>query len=382
MSTRLSTLLAISLAASAASVIDYDHIDGLQAIVEAQARQLAAVEASLHAQAAEIAELKASCRGQVVLEHENRLSPDKAGAPPSSGVAGSAARALSLSEATTMTSVSSSAVASALVSAAHLRVHDSAGNLTMRLNDGSYVALDAFTLRSLIGLLNPSSAPTAPPTPAPNPAPTLMPTQSPVSCWGLLQAGFTTSGTYKIDPTHSGSPVTVYCEQSLDGGGWTLVAALSALGSAANLPGAGESATKPLSRTLPPDNTYYKFSDTFINAIKTASGLGEEAGVRFDTSGGYKYGKNSCTWVSNNAEPAGDCLWYKLNYGDSWTLGKTSSAIGGCPSSGLGFSGPGSTCITGTGNSAFVLYDCSPRTDSYFHNHWCGYGHTGFVWVR
>lgn len=103
------------------------------------------------------------------------------------------------------------------------------------------------------------------------PAPLARNNGNAVSCYALLLEGQTTSGVYTIQPVGQAASVNVYCDQTTDGGGWTLVMAAPA---GTSLTGWNTAAATrdPSVGPKPSAANSFKLADSYINAIPTAGG--------------------------------------------------------------------------------------------------------------
>ncbi|MEQ8829840.1 MAG: fibrinogen-like YCDxxxxGGGW domain-containing protein [Alphaproteobacteria bacterium] len=132
------------------------------------------------------------------------------------------------------------------------------------------------------------------------------------SCKEWLDKGFSTSGVYVIDPDGSGgsSPYDVYCDMVEDGGGWTLVATVSAGGGNSWMSSAAWTSNttfgSPTSTSLSSDMKNRAFSEVSftqfrIRASSSARRVTNVAGAAFSNfatmmgagyidHGGVKYG--------------------------------------------------------------------------------------------
>lgn len=202
------------------------------------------------------------------------------------------------------------------------------------------------------------------------------------SCAKLLaQQPATPDGVYTIDPDGAGpgEPFEIYCDMTMNGGGWTLVAVngdnhglIMAAGAMGNL--------EQIRRLNPGNNVIHKLSDAMINTIKEDAG--DAVGIRLiyeANTAVRKFGKSSCEWQSDSRNPDDSACDYAAGsysqnpswngpHADYWFSGGLPSwTAGGCPS----------WERMGIYSSTY-----SNIAESYYHIGSCGMNSWGTMWVK
>ncbi len=221
------------------------------------------------------------------------------------------------------------------------------------------------------------------------------------SCYELLQAGYTISGQYWIDPNggSTNDAYIAYCDQVSHGGGWTLV---MAAGHGQNITSpslSGKHGTgAPKDPSKPANNTLHKLSDAEINLIVKNPGADPSQGMSASywvttpgngqgLFGAENFHRGDCTFkmgqtsgqLKNSTcqysatkyalepdwEPGGH--WWNNSSAYRWAFGYANE----------GHHGTGQQCFgDGTG--------LGPHTPPYapFHRGWCGSASWGLVYAR
>ena len=202
------------------------------------------------------------------------------------------------------------------------------------------------------------------------------------SCAEVLAADpAAADGLFTIDPDQGGpgEPFVVWCDMSMDGGGWTLVAVNGDNHSLTMISDAMGSVDQ-IRRLNPGANVIHKLPDTVINQIKEDNG--DVIGIRliFEANASIrKFGKAGCTWESNSRDPDDDACDYGVgSYSDSpaWDGPHTNYWFsGGLPS--WNAAGCPSWQRMGIYSS---LYNNAP--DSFYHIGSCGMNSWGTLWVK
>ena len=203
-----------------------------------------------------------------------------------------------------------------------------------------------------------------------------------VSCLDLLtKEPATPDGTYTVDPDGEGEgePFEVFCDMTMDGGGWTLVAVngdnhglvmgTGAMGNVQNI-----------KRQNPGANVIHKFSDAVINTIKADDGGAIGIRLIYEANNAIrKFGKSSCTWQSDSRNPDdSDCDYATGSYSlsPSWdgphteywfSGGLPSWTAGGCPA---------------WQRMGIYSSHYSNKPESYYHIGSCGMNSWGTLWVK
>jgi hypothetical protein len=202
------------------------------------------------------------------------------------------------------------------------------------------------------------------------------------SCLKVLEAApQSANGLYTIDPDGNGPAdiIEVFCDMTMDGGGWTLVAVNGDNHGMTMVSGAMGNASE-IRRENPGANKIHKFTDAVINAIKTNSGNAIGIRLIYEANASIrKFGKSACTWESDSRDPAdSDCDHatgtYSANpswdgpHSNYWFSGGLPSwSAGGCPA----------WQRMGIYSSKY-----SNISESYYHIGSCGMNSWGTLWVK
>jgi len=202
------------------------------------------------------------------------------------------------------------------------------------------------------------------------------------SCAKLLELEpATPDGVYTIDPDGAGpgEPFEIYCDMTMDGGGWTLVAVNGDNHGLVMETGAMGTLDQ-IRRLNPGNNVIHKLSDAMINTIKEDAG--DAIGIRliYEANAAVrKFGKSSCEWQSDSRNPDDSACDYaagSYSQNPSWngphtnywfSGGLPSWTAGGCPA---------------WERMGIYSSKYSNKPESYYHIGSCSMNSWGTMWVK